>query len=280
MKFQIVIDNRSQENNLELHSEHGLSIYFETDGKKWLFDTGASGNFAVNAAKMGIHINEIDKLIISHGHNDHTGGLETFLSLNNKAEIFIAPDITTTDYISYKRKTIRNISTNKKLITENKKQFHFVKNNKILTKNVALMTKYTITHPQPRANKTLFVADELEMTYDNFAHEITLIVKERENLIILSACSHNGVLNIIQSACEFMKMKKIKAYIGGTHLIDNTYDEKEINEITETLKKEHPDAVLFTGHCTGDNAMHDLWRKLRPSHQIRFLYSGAILNIE
>ena len=277
MNFQIIIDNRTQENNLELHTEHGLSIYFEADEKKWLFDTGASGNFAENADKMKIHIEEIDNLVISHGHNDHTGGLETFLKQNEKAEIFMAPDIATANYISCKKGTIHNLSTKKELIAENKRRFHFIKNNTILTKNVSLMTKYIITYPKPKANKTLFVADKSGIRNDDFTHEITLIVKEKETPIILSACSHNGVLNIIQSACKFMNMKKIKAFIGGTHLIDNIYEETEINQVVETLKKEYPETILFTGHCTGDKAMQDLTTK---SRQIHSFYSGATLNIE
>ncbi|MDO9326783.1 MAG: MBL fold metallo-hydrolase, partial [Methanoregula sp.] len=58
-------------------SEAGLSFFIETAGKKCLFDTGLSGLFLTNAEKMGISLRDLDYLVLSHGHNDHTGGLAT-----------------------------------------------------------------------------------------------------------------------------------------------------------------------------------------------------------
>ena len=57
--------------------EAGLSFLIETAGKKILFDTGLSGLFLANAEKMGISLRDLDVLVLSHGHIDHTGGLAT-----------------------------------------------------------------------------------------------------------------------------------------------------------------------------------------------------------
>jgi len=70
-------------------SEHGLSLYIETNGRKTLFDVGASGLFLKNAIKMNVNIPDVDYLIISHGHYDHGGGLKVFLRENTKAEVFL-----------------------------------------------------------------------------------------------------------------------------------------------------------------------------------------------
>jgi len=70
-------------------SEHGLSLYIETETHKLLFDVGASSLFAENAEKLGIDLSEVDVLVISHGHYDHGGGLKKFLELNDKAAIYI-----------------------------------------------------------------------------------------------------------------------------------------------------------------------------------------------
>ena len=77
MKVTVLIDNNPHP-ELNLLTEHGLSIYFEADGFKWLLDVGASGQFIINAQKLGVDISAIDFLILSHGHSDHTGGLENF----------------------------------------------------------------------------------------------------------------------------------------------------------------------------------------------------------
>lgn len=74
MKITVLIDN-NPDPELSLCHEHGLSFYFEIDGLKWLFDVGASDQFSVNARKLDIAIKDVDYLILSHGHKDHTGGL-------------------------------------------------------------------------------------------------------------------------------------------------------------------------------------------------------------
>jgi hypothetical protein len=92
----------------ELVAEHGLSLYIETDHKKIIFDTGQTGHFILNAEKLGIDIRDVDYLILSHGHYDHTGGLKKFLEINSKAavlakeEIFIPKFSGKTRYIGLK----------------------------------------------------------------------------------------------------------------------------------------------------------------------------------
>ena len=85
MKLCVLVDNALGVQD-ELIAEHGLSIWMELDGEKWLIDTGLSDAFAKNASILGIDIADVDYLVLSHGHIDHCGGLETFLSLNNKAK--------------------------------------------------------------------------------------------------------------------------------------------------------------------------------------------------
>ena len=66
----------------KLQAEHGLSLYIETAEHKLLFDTGASDLFISNARLLHIDLREVDYLILSHGHSDHTGGLRHFLELS------------------------------------------------------------------------------------------------------------------------------------------------------------------------------------------------------
>ena len=70
-------------------AEHGLSIYIEAQGKKILFDAGASNLFASNAAKLKVDLGAVDFAVVSHGHYDHTGGFPIFHQINPKAPIYI-----------------------------------------------------------------------------------------------------------------------------------------------------------------------------------------------
>ena len=76
-----------------LQGEHGLSLLVETAEHKVLFDTGASDLFIRNARLMGIDLAEVDLVVLSHGHRDHTGGLHHFLKLNSRARIVCKKDI-------------------------------------------------------------------------------------------------------------------------------------------------------------------------------------------
>lgn len=85
MKIITLIENLVYEEGLV--AEHGLSVYIETANRKMLFDTGQSGIFIQNAKTLSIAIENIDSVVLSHGHYDHTGGLYPFLDVNKKAKV-------------------------------------------------------------------------------------------------------------------------------------------------------------------------------------------------
>ena len=101
MKLSVLMDNNTLIDRYYA-GEPGVSYYIDTDGKKILFDTGYSDLFIKNAAGLGIDLTEIDYLVLSHGHIDHTGGLEPLIKLfihmefeklpSGKPELIAHPD--------------------------------------------------------------------------------------------------------------------------------------------------------------------------------------------
>ena len=99
MRIVSLVDNISERS--DIGSEHGLSFYIETTNHKILFDLGASALFSKNAEILGIDLELVDTVIISHGHYDHGGGLKHFMTINQKAKIYIKKEAFL-DYYSIK----------------------------------------------------------------------------------------------------------------------------------------------------------------------------------
>ena len=85
--------------NVGFIAEWGLSILIEADGLRILLDTGSSFSTVYNAPLLGVDFSTIDKLVLSHGHYDHTGGLREVLKIKSEVEIIAHPDIWTAKYV-------------------------------------------------------------------------------------------------------------------------------------------------------------------------------------
>ena len=246
MKLCVLVDNAPGVHG-ELIAEHGLSIWMEIDGEKWLIDTGLSDAFALNASSIGIDIAEVDYLVLSHGHIDHCGGLEKFLSLNNKAKIFLSANIGNNHYYSTRHGAKRDISLNHSLIEKYHQRFIFVDKNTKVNSSVNIITSFLDNSPKPLANSSLLANDNL----DNFNHEIAVEVTTDNGIVIVSPCSHNGVINTIEGCNNGINASH---YIGGTHLVDGYESDEELQQLATTIKSRYPQLTLVSGHCTGERA--------------------------
>ncbi len=225
-----------------LVAEHGLSIYIETDDKKILFDTGQSKLFMENALKLGIEINDIDILVLSHGHYDHTGGLYPFLYRNNKAKVYAKKEIFVPKYHSksrfigtkYDEPNIKNRIVYVNEITE-------------IANNVFLMPDITIYNATDTHFKGLQVKQGDDFIDDTFNDELFIAIKQNEQINIITACSHRGITNICTTATEHFKLPIAKV-LGGFHLKDASTD--EYNVVKDYFNKVRPQSIGLC-HCTG-----------------------------
>ncbi|MFT3844650.1 MAG: MBL fold metallo-hydrolase [Lacibacter sp.] len=281
MKIAVLIDNTPHPNRNMLY-EHGLSIYIETAEQKCLLDTGASDKFLLNAAKKGIDLTEVDFVILSHGHADHTGGLEEFLKLNKKAVVYLSSHALNKSFVSNRHGIQRNIGINTDVINQNRHRFVFTDHsNKMITENIAIITNITQEYKTPEANSDLFILENNNLIHDNFCHEQAVVIKTSAGLVIFSGCSHNGILNILSSCIDFFPESTVRLCLGGTHLIDSTgnnyYETKrEVENIARTILKYYPDMTFFTGHCTGKQAIEQFRSVL--GNKLSVLHTGLQIN--
>lgn len=278
MIFKILCDDR-QDPEKEFATEHGLCLYFEADGYKWLFDSGASDTFLINAEKLGINIEDINFLVISHAHSDHIGGLNAFSKINKKAFIFISAQTGRKAYFSFRKKEIKSIGPDYVSIDECAGRIRWIDKSQQLTPSVSIITNITGKYPRPKGNYFLYREgfDSVSCENDNFEHEMALAIKSKTGPILLTGCCHNGLLNILHSASDFLGSSNFKSVIGGTHLIDGTErfpteTDEELKNIATILNKEYKGMMLCTGHCTGEHAAKILSKEL--SGYFSKFYSG------
>ena len=234
MKLTVLTENTAGGNFL---AEHGLSYYIEYDNKKILFDTGATDVFLQNANKLNIDLNELDFVVLSHGHWDHGNGLNF---IENKP-LICHPNSFIKRYRKGEEKNIglelsyKEIKDRFLLITS-KISFN-------ISENIIFLGEI------PRVNNfesqtTSFVKENGD---DDFIEDDSAlaIIKNKE-LIIISACSHSGICNIVEYAKELTGIKKVRAVIGGFHL------KKQDNQTKKTIDyfKQNDIETLLPSHCT------------------------------
>ena len=152
MKIVVLSDNKKTCESFE--SEHGLSVYIETENQRCLLDVGASDIFIRNAERLGVDIKSVDLLFISHGHADHLGGLLPFLELNKKATVILSKYVINQKFFS-KRNGFHSIGIEMN-INLYKERFVYVESELQIDPEIRVFTTRSDTYPQPKANKTLF----------------------------------------------------------------------------------------------------------------------------
>ncbi|MGL4970814.1 MAG: MBL fold metallo-hydrolase [Cetobacterium sp.] len=266
-----MIENKSL--NKELSKEHGLSLHIETNGLKVLFDVGESKKFWKNAEKLGLNLEEVDYLILSHGHKDHGGGLSYFLKKNKKAKIYCSEY-----YFDRHYKKIFGAYIDIGIPYEylDVERFNFVEN-VLEIENLKLFHCFNKESKNP-LNDSLYIRNnDGEYIKDDFRHELNLIVKEEKQNVLFIGCAHMGVENILDE-CK-LNVDKINTIIGGLHLSSRTSlnkNEKYIDEILEYLNKTEVEG-LYPCHCTGEYGVKKIIEKSR--FHIFDMQTGSKINL-
>ena len=232
-----------------LIAEHGLAIYIETENHKILFDTGQTGLFLQNAQKLGIAIEDIDCLILSHGHYDHTGGLYPFLEKNSKAKVYAKKNIFTPKYHGPHRfiGTLRN----EKLLND---RLIYIETITEIAKGVFIMPEIIIQNSLDTHFKGMNIKVDSEFVPDEFDDELFLVLKQNDRINIVTACSHLGITNICATATEQFKLQ-VGLILGGFHTKSCSSEQYEM--IIDYFRQLKPKSIAVC-HCTGIEKYTDL----------------------
>lgn len=250
MKITTLIENESGSHE-GLYVEHGISLYIEADGKKILFDTGASGNFIDNAKSLGIKLEDLDYVIISHGHYDHSGGFKRLIEeINPNIKLFIGSEFFNKKYSLRPNGEYDSTGSpfNEEFLKEKNLSFDYIDGDVTkITENIMIFTKFNRNSEFENINETMYINTGDGYEKDMFRDEISLGIKTDKGLIVIVGCSHAGIVNILDSI-DNTTQTDIYAVVGGTHLIKE--DDEKINKIIDYLKEKEI-KVIGACHCTG-----------------------------
>jgi 7,8-dihydropterin-6-yl-methyl-4-(beta-D-ribofuranosyl)aminobenzene 5'-phosphate synthase len=277
MRLTVLLDNNTLIDRYFL-GEPGVSYYLEVDGKKVLFDVGYSDAFIKNAYKLGINLLDVDCIVLSHGHLDHTWGLTSLIQLYTEGIIerrevkrpgFVAhPDV----FYSRKYRNLPEIST---LLPADKLARYFdlqlSRIPKQLTENLLFLGEIERTTGFEAKDAVGMVVENEQERDDFLLDDSAIVYRSPKGLVIITGCSHSGICNIVEYARKVCGDQRVVDIIGGFHLLEAS--RKKLQMTTRYLKAVNPQSV-HACHCT------DLKAKIEMSRALDLAEVGVGLVLE
>ncbi len=265
MKLVVLVDNNTFIDEYYL-GEPAVSYYIEDGDDKILFDTGYSDVFIKNAEKMNIDLNQVNKLVISHGHNDHTGGLKYFLKNKRNIELISHPK-------SFDYKEDDSLYIGAPIEKDELSKLCRLK----LSKEPVQISEYiTYLGEIPSSNdfetrckigKTIVNGQKVD---DLVEEESAIVYRGQNGLFIITGCSHSGICNIIEYAKKVCNDDRIYGVIGGFHLFK---DDERLKKTIGYLKGNNIE-LLYPCHCVSLEA------KIKTAGQMKIHEVGVGLKLD
>ncbi|EGW36337.1 MBL fold metallo-hydrolase [Desulfosporosinus sp. OT] len=250
LKVTILIENTVGA-PLGLLSEWGLSMLLDFGDECILFDTGEQGNLLSNAQILGRDLRRIDRVILSHGHYDHTGGLLKFLEYRGRVPVYAHPDLFSEHYaLGFKEHENKYIGVpfRKEQLESAGAEFHWHREPVELNPGLWLSGEIPRETAFEHLDNRLVEMKGGQIIQDTLPDDFSLFYKTDQGLVILLGCAHSGLVNIVEHAKRLTGENKIRAIIGGTHLGPATQDQQQ--QTIDYLKGLDL-ACLAANHCTG-----------------------------
>ena len=249
MVVTILADNNTLIDKYYL-GEPAFSTFIEESGVSVLFDVGYSGVFLQNALKMGITFKNLQYVCLSHGHMDHTWGLDPLIryyteleqehTTHTKPELLAHPSI-------FRSISVDGFSEAGSLFSAEKLGCHFnmqlSKKPQYITERLVFLGEIPCTNDF-EARTSIGVSSGLP---DYIPDDSALVYRGKEGLVIITGCSHSGICNIVEYAERVTGETAIADIIGGFHLLNPS---KERIEGTCRYLHTQRIKVIHPCHCT------------------------------
>jgi 7,8-dihydropterin-6-yl-methyl-4-(beta-D-ribofuranosyl)aminobenzene 5'-phosphate synthase len=251
MSTRIITLSENTASTTHLLAEWGLSILIEADNYKILLDTGQTFSAVHNAIALGIDLSQIDKIVFSHGHFDHTGGLLHILKMvNGEVEIIAHPDIWAAKYSKRPKKKEKYIGVpfSEEAAETLGATFNLTREPVWISENIVTSGEIPMVTEYEEIDHDLYVKEQGKLKPDLLWDDQALFLKSRGGLVVILGCAHRGIINTIRHAQKITGTEPVYTVIGGTHLISAS---PQIMDLTITELSRFGIKKLGLCHCTG-----------------------------
>jgi 7,8-dihydropterin-6-yl-methyl-4-(beta-D-ribofuranosyl)aminobenzene 5'-phosphate synthase len=253
MTIKITTLSENTASTPNLLAEWGLSILVEIDSLTILLDAGLSSSAAYNAGILGIDLKKVDRIVLSHGHYDHTGGLQNVLRLmRKKIEIIAHPDIWGEKYSRQRNENTYHyigIPFQRPVLESHGASFTLsrsplrITDDVLTTGEVPEITEYEQIEPN-----RFFIKEDGELKPDTLSDDLALIINSKSGLVVILGCGHRGLINTLRHAQKLTRRQEIRMVIGGCHLLGAS---TERVRLTLAALKDMDVQKIGVSHCTG-----------------------------
>lgn len=237
----VLVDNNTYIDAYYL-GEPAVSYYVEADGKRILFDTGYSDVLLQNAQKLEIDLSRLDYIVLSHGHNDHTGGLR-YLAQHldlQKVKLIAHPHC----FLPKKAEGMDIGAPYSEMEMGKRIDLQMVKEPVDITEHCGFLGEIErITDFEGGT-----IGEQLRngsWEQDNMLDDSAMFLRTKEGIFIITGCSHSGICNIISYAKKIAGDNRIAGILGGFHLLQ---EEERLYKTISFLEKEKI-KKLYPCHC-------------------------------
>jgi 7,8-dihydropterin-6-yl-methyl-4-(beta-D-ribofuranosyl)aminobenzene 5'-phosphate synthase len=250
-RITVLCDNTVE--GLGFLGEHGFAAFIEIPGQNILFDTGQGFSLVQNSLRLKKDLKNVSRVVLSHGHVDHVGGLLAFLGIRGACPVAAHPDIFNERFriIPAPGGVEKPISIGMPwplaYLTTRGAQFEWCRDFTEVAPGVFVTGEVPRKTPFELGDPKFVVSRDGEWTRDLFPDDFSMILKTSRGLVIVLGCAHAGMVNILNHAIDRTGESRIYAVLGGTHL--GLSPKPQLDPTIEALKG-FDIQMLAVSHCT------------------------------
>ncbi len=275
MKISILSENTAVGRGIR--GEHGLAFLVETGHHRVLFDTGQGLVLEENAAAMGRDLSNLDAMVLSHGHYDHTGAVaEVVRCQSRRLPVYAHPDCLLERYRIREGKphAVGLPASARAALSDRQVDLRWSRDACRVVPGVTMTGEIPRRHSEETGREN-FTLDPEGLHPDPLRDDQSLAIATSRGVVVLLGCAHAGVINTLDRVVELSGDRPLLAVIGGTHL--RSAGRERLDWTMEALWR-FDIGLLVPLHCSGGPAVHRMWQAFPD--RFRMASAGETLSIE